>query len=107
MWFFSSHPNSDIQDMTSVVKKVVTKATSAVSHDDDLEEVNGALVDPRDTAKYLLQVTAGPSYDPATHGNLKVNGQSYEIENEHMIARINVRIRDYHGKSRRETLHTF
>jgi hypothetical protein len=52
-----------------------------------------------DHEKYLLRVTAGPDYDPATHQIVPVNApEAIEIENEHMTARLNVRIQGYRGK---------
>jgi len=51
-----------------------------------------------DHEKYLLRVTAGPDYDPATHQIVPVNApEAIEIENEHMTARLNVRIQGYRG----------
>ncbi|KAF2102157.1 DUF1769-domain-containing protein, partial [Rhizodiscina lignyota] len=54
-------------------------------------------IDPRDTAKYLLRVTAGPSYDTSTHGLVHVNGDAFTVENQSMTTSVHVRIRDYHG----------
>lgn len=76
----------------------ITKPISKVMGTPDSEK--GAFIDPRDTAKYLLRVTAGPSYDASTHGLVQVNGEAYEVSNEFMTASINVRIRDYHGLPR-------
>lgn len=55
-------------------------------------------VDPRQEDKYLLQVTAGPSYEDAELYNVQVNGSdSCRIENDLMTIFLRVRIRDYHG----------
>ncbi|KAI9654100.1 MAG: hypothetical protein M1821_006811 [Bathelium mastoideum] len=55
-------------------------------------------LDPREENKYLLQVTAGPSYEDAESHIVQVNGSDpCRIDNEFMTAFINVRIRDYHG----------
>lgn len=81
--------------MSPSVKKAVSKVVSkSVPQNGE----GDALVDPRDTAKYLLRVTAGPSYDDSTHAVVEVNGKTIEVENEHMIAKIKVRIQEYHGK---------
>jgi hypothetical protein len=52
--------------------------------------------------KYLLQVTAGPSYDASTHVPLRVNDcgagtAPARLENEFVRAAVRVRIRDYRG----------
>ena len=52
------------------------------------------------TARYRLKVTAGSSYDPATHQLVPVNeDRSLRIENEHACVRLCVRIQDYTGIS--------
>jgi hypothetical protein len=52
-------------------------------------------------SKYLLQVTAGPSYDPSTHVPVTVNARDSEravtVENEFVRAAVRVRIREYRG----------
>ncbi|KAJ5670295.1 uncharacterized protein N7477_005658 [Penicillium maclennaniae] len=49
-------------------------------------------------ARYRLKVTAGSSYDPATHQLVPVNeDRSLRIENEHACVRLCVRIQDYTG----------
>lgn len=48
--------------------------------------------------KYLLRVTAGPSYDLKTHHLVQVNGpEALGFENEFMFTKVKVRIRDYKG----------
>lgn len=82
--------------MTSLLTKTAAKAS-----DTSLGEGGGnVVVDPRDTAKYLLRVTAGPSYDAASHGQVQVNGEAYHIDNELCAADVTVRIRDYNGLPR-------
>ena len=57
-------------------------------------------VDPRQEDKYLLQVSAGPSYQDAERHIVRVNGsEPCRIENEFMTALLRVQIRDYHGAS--------
>jgi hypothetical protein len=57
-----------------------------------------SVVDPAARDKYLLQVTAGPSYDVSTHKEVAVNGsESHKIENDLMTCWLKVRIKDYHG----------
>ncbi|PVI02853.1 DUF1769-domain-containing protein [Periconia macrospinosa] len=60
----------------------------------------GGVIDPaRD--KYLLKVTAGPSYDTSTHKEVAVNGNdAHVIENDLMTCYLKVKIRDYHGLPR-------
>ncbi|KAF2657703.1 DUF1769-domain-containing protein [Lophiostoma macrostomum CBS 122681] len=56
------------------------------------------VVDPAARDQYLLQVTAGPSYDASTHTTVAVNGTSpHTIENDLMTCYLSVKIRDYHG----------
>jgi len=80
--------------MTTAIKKGLNKGSSLTNSDD----VDGAVVDPRQKDKYLLQVTAGPSYDALTHGEVQVNSdEGYFVENEFVKARIHVKIKDYNG----------
>ncbi len=49
--------------------------------------------------KYLLQVTAGPSYDPTSHQVVAVNsGTPTSIQSSLCSANISVRIQNYRGK---------
>ncbi|KAB2577642.1 UPF0590 protein [Lasiodiplodia theobromae] len=48
--------------------------------------------------KYKLHVTAGPSYDASTHTTVHVNTpHTVLVSNEHVTARVAVRIRDFSG----------
>lgn len=48
--------------------------------------------------KYLLEVTAGPSYNPSTHTQVPVNSTHPTlIESDLLTAHLHIRIRDYHG----------
>ena len=48
--------------------------------------------------QFMLRVTAGPSYDPATHVVLPVNtAQSTLIASEHCTTHLQVRIKNYRG----------
>jgi hypothetical protein len=48
--------------------------------------------------KYLLRVTAGPSYDASTHRLVRVNeAEPFEVSGPWGEAQINVRIRNYRG----------
>ena len=54
---------------------------------------------PTMAEKYLLRVTAGPSYDPSTHEEVAVNGPtSTRISSPYCTANINIRIQNYRGK---------
>ncbi|KAF2825398.1 hypothetical protein CC86DRAFT_325478, partial [Ophiobolus disseminans] len=56
------------------------------------------VVDPAARDKYLLQVTAGPSYDPSNHQPIPANGpHSTTIESPLVTCYLRVRIKDYHG----------
>ncbi|EUC27448.1 hypothetical protein COCCADRAFT_111682 [Bipolaris zeicola 26-R-13] len=56
------------------------------------------VVDPAARDKYLLQVTAGPSYNPSDHEQVAINGADPTyIESDLLSAWIRVRIKDYHG----------
>ncbi|EOA88154.1 hypothetical protein ACJQWK_01997 [Exserohilum turcicum] len=55
-------------------------------------------VDPAAKDKYLLQVTAGPSYDESEHKPVSVNSEKPTcIESDILSAWVHVRIKDYHG----------
>ncbi|KAF2192194.1 DUF1769-domain-containing protein [Zopfia rhizophila CBS 207.26] len=48
--------------------------------------------------KYMLRVTAGPSYNMSTHQDVRVNSEEpVIISSEHIDARIHIRIKDYRG----------
>ena len=50
--------------------------------------------------KYLLIVTAGPSYDTTTHQTVQVNtGAPLHISNKACGTNLSVHIQNYHGKS--------
>nr|POF18081.1 upf0590 protein [Quercus suber] len=52
----------------------------------------------QETEKYKLKVTAGPSYDETTHETVHVNSNTCTVvENAFVKAKINVRIRSFHG----------
>ncbi|KAF2472439.1 DUF1769-domain-containing protein [Lindgomyces ingoldianus] len=66
-----------------------------------LSSESSGVVDPAARDKYLLQVTAGPSYDSSTHREVAVNGDdAHVIDNDVMTCYLKVRIRDYHGLPR-------
>ncbi|CBF81081.1 hypothetical protein AN5207.2 [Aspergillus nidulans FGSC A4] len=49
-------------------------------------------------SQYRLKVTAGPSYDPATHQEVPVNeDKTLHISNEHAATNLTVRIQNYTG----------
>lgn len=51
--------------------------------------------------KYILRVTAGPSYDLADHTEVPVNSPTpVKISTEHMDVELNVRIQNYRGLPR-------
>jgi hypothetical protein len=51
--------------------------------------------------KYMLRVTAGPTYDTTKHQDVHVNSEKpVDISTEHLDARLHVRIKDYRGLSR-------
>ncbi|KAF2839936.1 DUF1769-domain-containing protein [Patellaria atrata CBS 101060] len=63
-----------------------------------LQDSRKANMKSEDEDKYLLQVTAGPSYNTSTHSIIPVNGPTaHRIENEFMTVWLRVRIRDYNG----------
>ncbi len=53
-------------------------------------------------SKYLIHVSTGPSYDPATHTDVSVNtGQTVKVSSDLVEAEVCVRIKDYvHGLRR-------
>ena len=51
--------------------------------------------------KYLLRVTAGPSYDSSTHIILPINtSESTAVQSPHCTSRVRVRIQNYRGLPR-------
>ena len=85
--------NNFSRAMSSTIWAGPGKSTSRHSSPDS------AIVDPKQTDKYLLQVTAGSSYDQSTHKVVNVNSdEAIFVENDLMACWIKVRIRDYHGK---------
>lgn len=80
--------------MPSAIKAGWGKSLSRTSAPDE-----SAIVDPSQVDKYLLRVTAGPSYDDSTHTVVDVNSDgTHYIENDLMHCWLKVRIRDYNGK---------
>jgi Protein of unknown function (DUF1769) len=80
------------------VNKVVEKSTGGGSTSDSEEDEDIAA---QMAAKYMLRVSAGPSYDPKTHKPVFVNTETpTHIENEWVDAKIKVRIRGYDGLPR-------
>ncbi|PSN63302.1 DUF1769-domain-containing protein [Corynespora cassiicola Philippines] len=48
--------------------------------------------------QYMLRVTAGATYDPANHEDVRVNSEvPIEISSDHISARIHMRIKDFRG----------
>jgi hypothetical protein len=61
----------------------------------------------REREKYMLRVSAGPSYDTATHKPVIVNGNTpTAFENEFMTVKVKVRIRNYNGLPRESPSHS-
>jgi hypothetical protein len=57
--------------------------------------------------KYMLRVSAGPSYDTSTHKPVIVNGDTpTAFENEFMTVKVKVRIRNYNGLPRESPSHS-
>jgi hypothetical protein len=55
---------------------------------------SGGVVDPAARDKYLLQITAGPSYDSSTHKEVAVNSDfAHVIENDIMTCYLKVKVR--------------
>ncbi|KAK3064594.1 hypothetical protein LTS18_005769 [Coniosporium uncinatum] len=79
--------------MASLVKSKV----SDVVHGRTGSSADG-LDDEAEANKYMLLVTAGPSYDQSTHQTVHVNGsKSVAFENKFMNVKVKVRIRDHRG----------
>lgn len=80
--------------MASLLKAKVASASQRLSG-----ESGGESESEVDIAnKYMLRVSAGPSYDYSTHKPVYVNSDDYcEVDNDFLTAKIKVRIRNYHG----------
>jgi hypothetical protein len=88
--------------MTSIKEKA-TKGTSKIASkvSDSSDSYRSGSGTDEYCEKYILRVTAGPSYDPATHVPITVNGhEPTPVENEFMNAKVKVRIRGYQGLPR-------
>ncbi|TID26555.1 hypothetical protein E2P81_ATG01025 [Venturia nashicola] len=84
-----------------MVSHLKNKAVNAVmsTPDDDSPEGNGD--------KYILRISAGPSYDISTHQYLPVNSEvPTAFENEFMTTKLKVRIRGYNGLPRTSSSHS-
>jgi Protein of unknown function (DUF1769) len=83
--------------MAAKIKEKVAHAVEKITSDDTNDCPQRQIDDIKDE-KYLLQITAGPSYDESTHRPVLVNGHfATPFENEFMTGNIKVRIRDYKG----------
>ncbi|KAJ5938128.1 hypothetical protein N7454_004470 [Penicillium verhagenii] len=51
----------------------------------------------RSDSHYRIKVTAGPSYDPATHQDVQVNGEALALEGDHASVTLAVRIQNFNG----------
>ncbi|KAF3048661.1 hypothetical protein E8E11_000376 [Didymella keratinophila] len=59
---------------------------------------SAGVVDPEARDKYLLQVTAGPTYESKTHSQVSVNSPEVQkVDNDLATSYLRVRIKDYHG----------
>lgn len=87
------------------LKSALKKATPGVSAEDESStnvpstaEGNSDLDDGQYAEKYLLRVTAGPSYDARAHYVVDVNGKEpTSFESDAMSVQVRVRIKDYNG----------
>lgn len=89
--------------MASALKAAVGKTAEKVSgtDSDDSEDIKAAM------GKYLLKITAGPSYDLSTHSPVFVNTDTPTlIESDLITAKIKVRIRGYEGLPRGSKNHS-
>ncbi|KAF2401582.1 DUF1769-domain-containing protein [Trichodelitschia bisporula] len=84
----------------SIISSLARAVRSETSSPDNVEESLYA-------EKYLLRVTAGPSYDPTTHKPVFVNtNRTTCFENEFMTTQVKVRIREYRGLPRGSRAHS-
>jgi len=92
--------------MASLIKEKAAKVADKVTNGHESESDSGSGIDEYGQ-KYILRVTAGPGYDPATHVPIIVNGQeATTVENEFVRANIKVRIRGFSGLPRASPSHT-
>lgn len=85
--------------------KLSEKVTDATIPDTASSSSSNSDVTSRE--KYVLKVTAGPSYDTATHVPVVVNGnEATSFENEFMKVKVKVRIRGYQGLPRTSPSHS-
>jgi hypothetical protein len=96
--------------MTSLIKEKAAKGASKVAFKvtDNADGDSSSGSEGNEYGqKYILRVTAGPSYDPGTHVPITVNGnEATAVENEFMKANVKVRIRGYQGLPRTSPSHT-
>lgn len=84
------------------LRKAFNKATNSVTPHDKTQPSPRTSSDISDDEnhpeKYLLQVTAGPSYNAATHQEVHVNGdEPTSFESDAMSVKVRVRIQGYNG----------
>lgn len=90
--------------MASKIKSKISKAASKVGGGEDSSSSGGA---EGYSEKYILRVSAGPSYDTSTHIPVIVNGtEPTSFENQYMKSSVKVRIRGYQGIPRNSPSHT-
>jgi len=79
--------------VASAIKDALTGSSTS---DEASSHTNGGTT----TDKYLLEVTAGPSYDRATHQLVRVNEDTAcAFENEFMSVKVHVRVKDFAGNA--------
>lgn len=84
------------------IKKAFAKATHSSTSNEDQQPSPRTSSDHGDSEdhpeKYLLRVTAGPSYDVSTHQEVHVNGdEATSFESDAMSVKVRVRIQGYNG----------
>ncbi|KAI9672173.1 MAG: hypothetical protein M1831_001987 [Alyxoria varia] len=82
--------NSNMAALKDKLTKAVDKVDPTTSHTPENDNTTAT------TPKYVLKVSAGPSYDKSTHTPVQVNSpKAISFANDFVDVRLKVRIRDY------------
>lgn len=104
---YRNFPGRSDQRMSTIKKKLQQAASGYDAGLQSDQESNDGGSDTEMAPKYMLRVSAGPSYDPSTHRLLVVNSSdALSFENEFVRVKVKVRIRDYVGLPKDSPKHT-
>jgi len=96
---YAALTNAVYGDTSAAASGIPTSSPSARKQRRTSSHSSTGSTPPTTTEKYMLRVTAGPSYDANTHKLVMVNGEeACSFESEFMSASVKVRVKDFNGK---------